>query len=276
MTVFAQSASFTSDWNMTNETAGWPGTPTVYDGYPIIYDSGIHPGDVITRSSEPSLLQVARNTVWTDGQLVKWNPTNGFVLSWIPAARIVERGNASKLLDGFESSINSSVYLLQSRPIGTKSHALPLNLEPNVCCSPENRYLNWYHPHGGGGYEDVGAVEAVNCMLLLSIEGFIHFFPAWPVGETASFQNLRASGAFIVNASIDATGLVSDVRMLAEAGGKCVFLSPWGSEGGSAADVVAVPKVTCNGAAVPVAAAKGAGQYQFETKPGDMCTIAKA
>ena len=32
-------------------------------------------------------------------------------------------------------------------------------------------YLNYYHPHGGGGYEDVGAVEAVNCMLLLSAEG---------------------------------------------------------------------------------------------------------
>jgi hypothetical protein len=39
-----------------------------------------------------------------------------------------------------------------------------------------------------GGYEDVGAVEAVNCMLLLSVEGFIRFFPAWPVGERASFK----------------------------------------------------------------------------------------
>ena len=28
--VFAQSASFTSDWNSTNETAGWPGSATVY------------------------------------------------------------------------------------------------------------------------------------------------------------------------------------------------------------------------------------------------------
>ena len=50
-----------------------------------------------------------------------------------------------------------------------------------------------YHPHGGGGYEDVGAVEAINSMLLLSIEGGMRFFPAWPVGEAASFQNLRAS-----------------------------------------------------------------------------------
>jgi hypothetical protein len=35
--VFAQSASFTDDWNQTNETAGWPGSARVYTGYPIIY-----------------------------------------------------------------------------------------------------------------------------------------------------------------------------------------------------------------------------------------------
>ena len=49
--VFAQSASFTTDWNTTNETAGWPGSQRVYTGYPIIYYSGIHPADVITRGA---------------------------------------------------------------------------------------------------------------------------------------------------------------------------------------------------------------------------------
>ena len=62
----------------------------------------------------------------------------------------------------------------------------------------ESNYLATvrYHPHGGGGYEDVGAVEAVNSMLLLSVEGeggMLRFFPAWPIGETASFHNLRTS-----------------------------------------------------------------------------------
>jgi hypothetical protein len=97
LTVFAQSASFMNDWNVTNETAGWPGTSRVYTGYPIIYDSGIHPADWITRSSDPALLQTARNTVWTDGTSVRWNPTNGFVLSWIPAARVVEREKAAQV-----------------------------------------------------------------------------------------------------------------------------------------------------------------------------------
>jgi len=49
--------------------------------------------------------------VWTDGNLTQWNPTNGFVLSWIPAARIVARERAAGLLDAFEAAISSSVYL---------------------------------------------------------------------------------------------------------------------------------------------------------------------
>ena len=235
VTVFAQSASFATDWNKTNETAGWPGTSAVYTGYPIIYDSGIHPADVITRSSDPQLLQVARNTVWTDGELVKWNPTNGFVLSWIPAARICERSNASKLLDGFEAAVSSSVY------------------------------LNYYHPHGGGGYEDVGSVEAVNCMLLLSIEGFLRFFPAWPLGELASFRGLRASGAFVVSGSIDASGTVGDVTLVAEAGGKCTFLNPWAN----------APSVQCGGLAARVEALAG-DKFSFDTTVGQSCTIGAA
>ena len=238
VTVFAQSASFlTPDWNITNQTGGWPGSGRVYTGYPIIYDSGIHPADVITRSSEPTLLQVARNTVWTDGELTQWNPTNGFVLSWIPAARIVERANASTLLDGFEAAINSSVY------------------------------LNWYHPHGGGGYEDVGAVEAVNCMLLLSIEGFVRFFPAWPVGETASFVGLRASGAFVVTASINAQGTVGTIELKADVGGNFAFLSPWPT-----AATMMAPAVRCGGAVASVGSL-GEGKFGFPTKPGQSCTI---
>jgi hypothetical protein len=247
--VFAQSASFTDNWNRTNETAGWPGTARVYTGYPIIYDSGIHPADVITRSSDPALLQVARNTVWVDGTNVKWNPVNGFVLSWIPAARIVEKQNASTLLDGMEAAIRSSVY------------------------------LNWYHPHGGGGYEDVGAVEAVNCMLLLSIEGFLRFFPAWPLGEAASFRGLRASGALLVNASVDRLGLVSGIELLAEAGGEVKFLAPCAqpqidTQWNSPNPWCKMPMVRCGGQPVVVQALTAqAHMYAFNASVGAQCTI---
>lgn len=173
------------------------------------------------------------------------------MLSWIPAARIVERSNASKLLDGFEAAIKSSVY------------------------------LNWYHPHGGGGYEDVGAVEAVNCMLLLSIEGFIRFFPAWPVGEAASFVGLRAAGAFLVTASIDAQGIVGPIQLKADVGGNFTFLSPWPTTSAAAsvaamvgvvAEAASSPAVRCSGAAVSVSSL-GGGKFVFPTKAGQSCTI---
>ena len=70
-----------------------PGVP--YVGYPIVYDAAIHPGEVITRNSEPGLVETARNTVWVAGLATGFNPTNGFVLSWIPASRIVHKASES-------------------------------------------------------------------------------------------------------------------------------------------------------------------------------------
>ena len=88
-------------------------------------------------------------------------------------------------------------------------------------------YKSFYHPHGGGGYEDVGAVEAVNSMLLASTDGVLELFPAWPAAEAASFRQLRAYGAFIVSAQRSESGVVSAVEMLSEAGATAKIRSPW-------------------------------------------------
>mgnify|MGYP006950558862 CR=1 FL=1 len=88
-------------------------------------------------------------------------------------------------------------------------------------------------------------------------------------------------GAFVVNASVDATGNVANVRMLAEVGGRCVFLCPWVGE---RTDTYAgTPTASCGGVAVPVTPASapsleqqqqvGEKWFQFDTKPGDVCTI---
>lgn len=191
------------------------------------------------------------------------------MLSWIPAARIVEKRNASELLDGFEQAIRTSVYLNWYHPHGEQTALCSLSklvliaIPPTAFSALNRSFLRT----GGGGYEDVGAVEAVNCMLLLSIEGFLRFFPAWPLGEVASFHGLRASGAFIVSASVDATGTVSGVSLVAEAGGRCVFLNPWAGTAATA------PTVRCAGAAVPLDTVAG-GKFAFETRPGQPCTIA--
>ena len=87
-----------------------------------------------------------------------------------------------------------------------------------------------------------------------------------------------------MNASIDQAGAVSDVRLLAEAGGRCVFLSPWTSsvtEGNSN-----TPKVSCDGGSTAVTPSMGPNSangrprqdekwFQFNTKAGDVCTISQ-
>jgi hypothetical protein len=85
---------------------------------------------------------------------------------------------------------------------------------------------NGYLRQGGGGIETAGGALAINDMLLRSNEPFLRFFPVWPVHEDASFQNLRAVGAFLVNASVS-NGVVGAIAVLSEAGLTCVFLSPW-------------------------------------------------
>eukprot|EP01043_Picozoa_sp_COSAG02_P083606 COSAG02_NODE_21592_length_782_cov_0.891654_1_plen_95_part_00 len=89
-------------------------------------------------------------------------------------------------------------------------------------------------------------------------------------------------GAFIVNATVDATGSVSDVRLLAEAGGPCVFLDPWQHD--DTGSKIIAPTVTCDGVAVAVKPSLGPTSkkqqavenwFQFDTTPGDICTISR-
>lgn len=89
-------------------------------------------------------------------------------------------------------------------------------------------------------------------------------------------------GAFLVNATVDATGSVSDVRLLAEAGGPCVFLSPWNRD--DTDSKTTAPKVTCDGTDVVVKPASGPNSerqqaaenwFQYDTNPGDVCTISQ-
>ena len=104
---------------------------------------------------------------------------------------------------------------------------------------PPNGYLE----QSGGGIETAGATVAVNDMLLHSWEGFLRLFPVWPRTHDASFDGLRAVGAFVVLAALRSGKLVH-ARIASEAGLACTIYWPWG----------ATLKVTDadTGAAVPV------------------------
>jgi hypothetical protein len=71
-----------------------------------------------------------------------------------------------------------------------------------------------------GGIETCGAMCAVDDLLMQSQDGVIHLFPVWALDQPASFEGLRADGAFLVSASCGG-GRVDDLRIVSEHGGVC-------------------------------------------------------
>jgi len=53
-------------------------------------------------------------------------------------------------------------------------------------------------------------------MLLESFEGIIRLFPCWDRSDNASFKGLRAFGAFVIDGSLDESGI--SARILSEKG----------------------------------------------------------
>lgn len=164
--------------------------------YPIVQFAGIHPASTITLDSDPTTLQLARQTVWGQNFMSRWSPVNGLCLAWPSAAKIVDGGapptsefGTSTLLDAFEQALNRT-------------------MQPNLWPS-----MN------GGGVEQVGATQACNDLFLQSVGGSLRFFPGWEPGAAVSFDRLRTIGAFLVSATRDASGGVHGVSIVSEVGG---------------------------------------------------------
>lgn len=209
--------------------------------YPIIHFAPIHPCNAVGLYSDvysdndteahTVLLAKAVNTVWGDNERSGWHPVNGLCLAWPSATRITDGakpGHTAALLDRYESALNDT-------------------MQPN-----------FWPSMSGGGLEQVGATVAVNELLLQSHEGFITFFPAWGIGLAAKFTTLRTRGAFLVSASISASGVVGNVTLYSEAGAPCTFKSPWAST-----PVVA----SLTGTVVPISATttRGVALWRFVT-----------
>lgn len=75
------------------------------------------------------------------------------------------------------------------------------------------------------GFEKVGAIEFVNSMLLQSDHGYVKVFPNW-TGADASFDRLRAKGAFVVSSAMRG-GRVVRVLVASEQGGRLRLVDPW-------------------------------------------------
>jgi hypothetical protein len=152
----------------------------------------VFPAGAIGLSSEPALLEVARNTLV---ELNRWEDFNAFPTFYTAAARLGH--DPAEIL----SHMNEEI----------RKHAYP----------------NLYIYFGGGGIECCSGVPScVNEMLLQSHEGILRFFPVWEKSKDAEFYKLRAYGAFLVSASLMG-GLIGDISIYSEKGRRCVFQKPF-------------------------------------------------
>ncbi len=128
----------------------------------------IYPASQIGLSSGEKMLKIAKNTYFINDRRLDDNGSN----SYLPAgARIGV--DPEFLIEGIKQNI--------------KEFALP------------NRLFR----HHGGGIEHLTMVPAtVNEMLMQSHEGVIRLFPCWNKDSSASFENLRADGAFLVSSEL--------------------------------------------------------------------------
>ncbi len=146
----------------------------------------IYPASQIGLSSDEKLLKIARNTYFINDRRLDDNGSN----SYLPAgARIGV--DPDFLIEGIHQNI--------------KEFALP----------------NKLFRHHGGGIEHLTTVPAtINEMLMQSHEGIIRIFPCWNKASDASFENLRADGAFLVSAELK-DEKVSSLTIKSLMGRKC-------------------------------------------------------
>ena len=146
----------------------------------------IYPASQIGFDSGEKLLEIAKNTYFINDRRLDDNGSN----SYLPAgARIGV--DPDFLVEGIHQNI--------------KEFALP------------NRLFR----HHGGGIEHLTMVPAtINEMLMQSHEGVIRLFPCWNKKSDASFENLRADGAFLVSAELKEE-MVSSLEIKSLKGRKC-------------------------------------------------------
>lgn len=152
----------------------------------------IFPCGAIGLSSEPHLLEIAKNTL---EQMGRWQDYNAFPTFYTAAVRI-----------GYYPKI-----ILKNLQSEIASHS----------------FSNFFISYGGGGIECCSTVPScINEMLFQSHEGVLRFFPVWDTEIDAEFTNLRGYGAFLVSAKLK-NRKIGTIRLYSEKGRPCRIECPW-------------------------------------------------
>lgn len=151
----------------------------------------IYPANAITLSSNPELLRISQNTI---AEMQRWNDNNTSNSFFVAAIRV-----------GYDPQ----VVLDRLREYALRSY-------------PNGFDLN--NPHG---IENSCTVQnALNEMLCMSAGHMIRLFNL-PNNQDASFENIRAWGAFLVSAK-RSNGVVEYVSIKSEKGKPVTLSNPWG------------------------------------------------
>lgn len=127
-----------------------------------------------------------------------------------------EWGNT--LGNGIETSFPGAVR------VGYNADSILQYLKDRLAINP---LPNLYIVQSGGGIETLAAVPlTINEMLLQSYEGVVRIFPNWNLNKDASFDKLRAYGAFVISSSLK-KGKISYVKLVSEKGRPCIMENPW-------------------------------------------------
>ena len=146
----------------------------------------IYPASQIGFDSGEKLLKIAKNTYFINDRRLDDNGSN----SYLPA--------------GARIGVNPD-FLIEGIRMNIKEFGFP------------NRLFR----HHGGGIEHLTTIPAtVNEMLVQSHEGIIRIFPCWNRKMSASFENLRADGAFLVSSELK-DGKITTLKIKSLRGRKC-------------------------------------------------------
>lgn len=170
-------------------------SPVPGDGNALTLES-IIPGEVLGYYATNEELQILQNTVEAFIDRNAWGSGNNFPKLFATAINV--RYDANVVVDNLAATINRQMQ--QNMTIDDTIH----------------------------GIEKSGATEAVHNMLLLNDQGVTKVFPNWLADKSASFQNLREKGAFVISSAYDSERQeVSYVKITSEAGKEITIACPW-------------------------------------------------
>lgn len=161
-----------------------------------------------------------------------WNRGNSLCIQHVFPAGQIHLGSSEQLLrlarntfsveDRSLDDNGANSYLPAGARIGIDERTLTRALRRHI---KKYRLQNGLFDHAGGGIEhNTMTMTTVNEMLLQSVGGTIRLFPVWR--SDASFETLRADGAFLVSAR-QRGGAVGDVRIVSEKGGMLHMENPF-------------------------------------------------